>query len=45
VSDVRVVRKSGSYGFDLEARGAVEAAGEARAFGRLPEASRTTCSP
>ena len=36
VSDVRVAKGSGSYAFDLEARGAVEAAGEARAFGPLP---------
>jgi len=45
VSDVRVVRKSGSYGFDLEARGAVEAAGEARAFGRLPEGFKDDVLP
>ena len=37
VSDVRVVRKSGDYGFDLEARGAIESAGQARAFGALPD--------
>ena len=45
VSDVRIVRKSGNYGFDLEARGAVEAAGEAKAFGRLPEAFRDDVLP
>jgi hypothetical protein len=45
VTDVRIVRRSGNYGFDLEARGAVEAAGESRAFGHCPRGSRTTCSP
>jgi periplasmic protein TonB len=34
---ISVVKPSGSYGFDLEAKGAVEAAGAARAFGPLPE--------
>jgi periplasmic protein TonB len=34
VSDIRVVRRSGSVAFDLEAQGAVEAAG--RQFGPLP---------
>jgi len=37
VSDVRVVKGSGSYGFDLEARGAIEAVSSARAFGPLPD--------
>ncbi len=37
VSDVRIVKRSGNYAFDLEARGAVEATGQARAFGPLPE--------
>jgi hypothetical protein len=32
-----MVKGSGSYGFDVEARGAVEAAGAAGAFGPLPE--------
>ena len=45
VSNVRVVRKSSSYAFDLEARGAVEAAGAARAFGPLPEAFRDDVLP
>ena len=34
---ISVVKPSGSYGFDLEAKGAVEAAGTQRAFGPLPE--------
>lgn len=36
VSDIRVVRSSGVYAFDVEAQGSVEAAGQARAFGALP---------
>jgi outer membrane biosynthesis protein TonB len=34
---ISVVRGSGSYGFDLEAKGAVEGAGAARVFGPLPD--------
>lgn len=37
VFQISVLRPSGSYGFDLEAKGAVEAAGAARAFGPLPD--------
>ena len=37
VFSISIVKPSGSYGFDLEARGAVEAAGAARAFGPLPD--------
>lgn len=37
VFSISVLKPSGSYGFDLEAKGAVEAAGSARAFGSLPE--------
>ena len=37
VHDVRFVRRSGSFSYDLEAQGAIEAAGNARAFGPLPE--------
>lgn len=36
VSDIKVVRSSGVYTFDVEAQGAIEAAGQARAFGPLP---------
>jgi outer membrane biosynthesis protein TonB len=37
VSNVRFITRSGSYPFDLEAQGAIEAAASARAFGPLPE--------
>lgn len=37
VLSISIVKPSGSYGFDLEAKGAVEAAGAAKAFGPLPE--------
>ena len=37
VSDMRFVRRSGDYSFDLEAQGAIEAAAGARAFGTLPD--------
>lgn len=36
VSSVRFVTRSGSYAFDLEAQGAIEAAAGAKAFGPLP---------
>lgn len=34
---ISVVKGSGSYGFDTEAKGAIEAAGSAGAFGPLPD--------
>lgn len=37
VIDVAWVTRSGDPGFDLEARGAIEAAGRRKAFGALPE--------
>jgi periplasmic protein TonB len=37
VRDIRFVTRSGSFGFDLGAQGAVEAAGNAKAFGPLPD--------
>lgn len=37
VTGIEWVRRSGDLAFDLEARGAVEAAGRNRAFGPLPE--------
>jgi TonB family protein len=37
VFSISVLKPSGSYGFDLEAKGAVEAAGAAKAFGPLPD--------
>ncbi len=36
IANLRFLKSSGSYAFDLEARGAVEAAAEAQAFGPLP---------
>ena len=36
VSNLRFLKSSGAYAFDMEARGAVEAAAEAKAFGPLP---------
>jgi protein TonB len=37
VRDIRFVTRSGSFAFDLGAQGAIEAAGNARAFGPLPD--------
>lgn len=37
VSDIEWIRRSGNTAFDLEARGAVEAAGRRNAFGPLPD--------
>lgn len=45
VGGLRVVRSSGNYAFDLEAQGAVEAAGSARAFGPLPDGFRGSALP
>lgn len=36
VRDIRLIRSSGNVAFNLEAMGAIEAAGERRAFGPLP---------
>jgi outer membrane biosynthesis protein TonB len=36
IGEFRFLNKSGVYAFDLEAQGAVEAAGSAKAFGALP---------
>lgn len=38
VSEIEMLNKSGDMSFDLEARGAIEAAGRAKAFGPLPAA-------
>ncbi|MHB2033303.1 MAG: TonB C-terminal domain-containing protein [Gemmatimonadaceae bacterium] len=38
VTNFRFQKRSGSFGFDLAAQGAVDAAGTARAFGPLPSA-------
>ena len=37
VGEIRFMTKSNVYAFDLEAQGAVESAGSAKAFGRLPD--------
>lgn len=37
IVDLRIAKRSGNYAFDLEALGAVEAVGNARAFGPLPD--------
>lgn len=37
VRDIRFVSRSGSFNFDLGAQGAIEAAGNAQAFGPLPD--------
>lgn len=37
VSDIRWVRRSGNFTFDLEAMGSVESAGRDRSFGPLPD--------
>ena len=37
VRDIRFVTPSGNFSFDLSAQGAIEAAGNARAFGQLPD--------
>ncbi len=36
VSDIQVTKSSGSFQFDLTVRGAIEAAGQRKAFGALP---------
>lgn len=38
VTDLRFIRRSGNFAFDLEAQGAIEEAGRFRAFGDLPPA-------
>jgi outer membrane biosynthesis protein TonB len=37
VSDLQFLKRSGNFAFDLEAQGAIEAAGNGNAFGPLPE--------
>lgn len=37
IAEVRFVKRSGNFSYDLEAQGAVEAAGNAKAFGQLPD--------
>jgi outer membrane biosynthesis protein TonB len=38
ISDIQFIKRSGNFAFDLEAQGAIEGAGTAKAFGPLPEA-------
>jgi len=42
---VRFVKRSGNFSYDLEAQGAVEAAGNAKAFGQLPDGWETDVLP
>ena len=37
VREIKFMRSSGNFAFDLDAQGAIEAAGNARAFGPLPD--------
>jgi protein TonB len=37
VRDIHFVTRSGSFSFDLGAQGAIEAAGNSRSFGELPD--------
>ena len=37
VSGIQFIKRSGDFSFDLEAQGAIEAAGNAKAFGPLPD--------
>jgi periplasmic protein TonB len=37
VTDLQFLKRSGNFGFDLEAQGAVEEAGRTKAFGPLPD--------
>jgi outer membrane biosynthesis protein TonB len=37
VRDIRFLARSGNFSFDLEAQGAIESAGNAHAFGELPD--------
>lgn len=37
VSNLQFIKRSGSFAFDLEAQGAIEATGNAKAFGPLPD--------
>jgi protein TonB len=45
VTDFTFIQKSGDYGFDLEARSAVDAASRTRAFGPLPSGYRDDVLP
>jgi outer membrane biosynthesis protein TonB len=45
VSDLRLVNRSGTYAFDLECMGAVEAVGQRKSFGALPAGFRDDVLP
>jgi len=45
IADVRFVKRSGNFSYDLEAQGAIEAAGNAKAFGPLPDGWETDVLP
>lgn len=45
VRDIRFVTRSGSFAFDLDAQGAIEAAGNSRSFGELPDGWETDVLP
>ena len=45
VSDLRLLSRSGTYAFDLECIGAVEAVGQRRTFGPLPSGFRDDVLP
>jgi periplasmic protein TonB len=45
VSDLRMVSRSGTYAFDLECLGAVEAVGQRKSFGALPSGFRDDVLP
>ncbi len=45
IRDIRFVTRSGSFAFDLSAQGAIEAAGNAGAFGPLPDGWDTDVLP
>ena len=45
ISDLRLLSRSGSYAFDLESIGAVEAVGQRKSFGALPAGFRDDVLP
>lgn len=45
VNDIRFIRRSGNFAFDLGAQGAVEAAANVKAFGPLPDGFREDVLP
>lgn len=45
ISDLQFVQRSGNFAFDLEAEGAIEAAGNAGAFGPLPDGYQNDVLP